>query len=179
MSKCSEECKLALYWRVTRHLTCPMGRCRPWVGLNGSGAGGTLRRQISPRRSVLPPLTLKWSDDCHFDKAFPNRADFGIWPPMASWNGLGWRQSLDLASFGQVIARCYSLGLTTTCISSNDWTARRHVDYRTALQSSVASSIPQASQNYVNNTVNAGAPIQACFALAWSTNGTTPLGPPS
>ena len=62
--------------------------------------------------------------------------------------------------------RVFSLGISTTCITSNDWTGTNGT-FQLILPSAkatVAASQPNASQNYINSTP-AGTPIPGVFAI--------------
>jgi hypothetical protein len=99
---------------------------------------------------------------------------------LANARGMDWdpANNLWIASSGQGLIRCFSLGLTTTCVSSNDWTGTNGTFQLVvpALQSSVAIINPVASQNYVNNSVNAGVQKPGVFRITLNTNNTTGMG---
>ncbi len=159
----------------------------PWVGLNGSGvAGGTYAGvRVSPDGVYLASVDVNnGATIATLTNGIPNEGTiFGIANASSTGNsrGMDWdpADNLWICSSGQGLLRCYSLGLTTTCISSNDWTGTNGTFNLVlpALQASVAVVNGTASQNYVNNTVNAGIPQPGVFRITLNTNDTTALGP--
>lgn len=175
----------------------------PWVGLNGSGtANGTYAGvRISPDGQfiaavdanngiTLATLTNGIPNDgtiFGIDQGtafFPYTAPAGITGVGAETTfsrGMDWdpANNIWVISSGQGLLRCFSLGLTTTCVTSNDWTGTNGTFQLLlpALQASVSVVNPTASQNYINNTVNAGTPIPGVFRISLNTSDTTATGP--
>jgi hypothetical protein len=168
----------------------------PWVGGNGSGVNnGTYAGvRVSPDGAYVAAVDINNGVTlASLTNGVPNDGTiFGIAQGtsgattglnQAQARGMDWdaANNIWIASSGQGLLRCFSLGLTTTCISSNDWTGTNGTFQLAvpALQSSVAVVNGTASQNYVNNTINAGAPIPGVFRISLNTNNTTGLGPVS
>lgn len=175
----------------------------PWVGLNGSGsAGGTYAGvRVSPDGKYIASVDLNNgitlalltngipNDGTIFgiDQGtafFPYTAPAGITGVGAETGnsrGMDWdpANNLWVISSGQGLLRCFSLGLTTTCITSNDWTGTNGTFALVTPPMNAAVSVinPTASQNYVNNTVNPGAPIPGVFRVSLDTANTTAAGP--
>jgi len=166
----------------------------PWSGGNGSGVvGGTYAGvRVSPDGGyfasvdvnngiTFASLTNGVPDDGTIfgvsQGTFGSTAGLNV----ANARGMDWdpADNIWVNSSGQGLLRCFSLGLTTTCVSSNDWTGTNGTFQLTvpALKSSIAITTPTASQNYVNNTVNAGVPKPGVFRISLSTNDTTGMGP--
>jgi len=88
--------------------------------------------------------------------------------------GMDWdaADNIYVISSGQGLLRVYSLGLTTTCITSNDITGTNGT-FQLILPpvtASVLATTNIASQNYVNNTVSPGTPIPGQVTFTLSTN---------
>ena len=84
------------------------------------------------------------------------------------WDAAG---NIYMCSSGQGLTRAFSLGGTTTCVTSNDWTGTNGT-FSVALPSLIATlnvTLPYASQNYVNNSP-AGTPIAGVARISISTN---------
>ena len=166
----------------------------PWVGLNGSGVGGGTYGgvRISPDGKYIASVDINNGVTlATLTNGIPNEGTlFGIsqgtFQATTGLNtgnarGMDWdpADNLWIISSGQGLLRCFSLGLTTTCVTSNDWTGTNGTFQLQvpALQSSVAIINPTASQNYVNNTVNAGTPTPGVFRISLNTSDTTATGP--
>ena len=100
-------------------------------------------------------------------------------PYTASSRGIDWdaADNIYLASSGQFLLRIYSLGGTTTCISSNDATGLNgsFILAPPPIVATLEATQPYASQNYVNNALVSpplpvGVPIAGTVHLAISTN---------
>jgi hypothetical protein len=110
---------------------------------------------------------------------------FGITNAPASQNARGfcWDAADNVwsVSSGQGLMRCYSLGITTTCVTSNDYTAMNGSFelIKPGAAATVTVIQPTASQNYVNNTVNPGTPINGVFRISLNTGDLTSVGPVS
>src|SRR5206468_368577 len=120
----------------------------PWVGLNGSrSAGGTYAGvRVSPDGKYLASVDVNNGITiASLTNGIPNEGTiYGIaqqdfpytqpagtpttTPPVAASTvnsrGMDWdpANNLWVGSSGNFLLRCFSLGLTTTCITSNDWT---------------------------------------------------------
>ena len=99
-------------------------------------------------------------------------------PYTANSRGMSWdaADNIYVISSGTALLRVFSLGISTTCITSNDITGTNGsfqliVPNTTA---TVAASTPQASQNYINS-LPAGTPTPGVFTI--SLNQTTLSGP--
>jgi hypothetical protein len=90
-------------------------------------------------------------------------------PTTGNARGLAWdaADNLYTISSGQALLRCYSLGITSTCVTSNDWTGTNGSFTLTMpdTTASVTAAVPLASQNYVNNASNPGTPIPGVFRI--------------
>jgi hypothetical protein len=86
------------------------------------------------------------------------------------------RAALPTSANPQARLRCYSLGLTTTCVTSNDWTGTNGT-FSLVLPGATASITVvsnNASQNYVNcNAPTNGTPIPGVFRINLNTNNLT------
>ncbi|MFO1515141.1 MAG: immunoglobulin domain-containing protein [Verrucomicrobiota bacterium] len=173
----------------------------PWAGLRGSGAaGGTYGGvRVSPDSKFIASVDINNgitlaaltngipNDGTIFginQSTFPFTAPAGITGVGAGTGnarGMDWdpANNLWVISSGQGLLRCFSLGLTTTCVTSNDWTGTNGTFQLVlpALSASVSVINPNASQNYVNNSVNAGTPIPGVFRINLGTSDTTAAGP--
>ena len=94
-------------------------------------------------------------------------------PNVNNARGMDWdaADNVYVSSSGQGLMRTYSLGLTTTCITSNDVTGTNG-SFRLVLPpvtTSVVATTPQGSHNYINNS-SPGTPIPAVFTITLSTN---------
>jgi hypothetical protein len=158
----------------------------PWVGINGSGsAGGTYAGvRISPDRVYIASVDINnGATIATLTNGIPNEGTiFGIQNASNTGNsrGMDWdpADNLWIISSGQGLLRCYSLGLTTTCVSSNDWTGTNGA-FSIAfppVQASMAVINPVGSQNYINNSINPGTPIPAVFRVSLnSSSNATPV----
>ncbi|HEX5218522.1 MAG TPA: immunoglobulin domain-containing protein [Verrucomicrobiae bacterium] len=173
----------------------------PWVGTRGSGsAGGTYAGvRVSPDGRFIASVDINNgvtlasltngipNDGTIFgidQGTFPFTAPAGITGVGAETGnsrGMDWdpANNLWVISSGQGLLRCFSLGLTTTCVTSNDWTGTNGTFQLILppLNASVSIVNPNASQNYVNNTVNAGTPTPGVFRISLTTSDTTSTGP--
>lgn len=163
----------------------------PWVGGKGSGINnGTYAGvRVSPDGKLIASVDLNNGVTiASLTNGIPDEGTiFGINPATLGSSTTGNSRGMDwdpanniwVISSGQGRLRCYSLGLTTTCISSNDWTGTNGT-FQLLLppvSASVAVINPNASQNYVNNTVNAGTPVPGVFRISLNTGDTTAIGP--
>ncbi|HWX20647.1 MAG TPA: immunoglobulin domain-containing protein [Candidatus Binatia bacterium] len=172
---------------VTPPFNTPPTGTDPWAGINGSGIqNGTYAGvRVSPDGVYLASgdinngLTI-----ANLTNGIPNEGTiFGIpnTPATANARGMDWDPADNIwtISSGTALLRCWSLGLTTSCVTSNDWTGTNGT-FQLAVppvQASVATMNATASQNYVNNTVNAGTPIPGVFRISLNTSDTTATGP--
>lgn len=163
----------------------------PWVGHFGSGAnGGTYAGvRVSPDGQFIASVDINNGVTiAGLTNGIPDEGTiFGIKASALGSSNTGNSRGMDwdpanniwVISSGQGLLRCYSLGLTTTCVTSNDWTGTNGTFKLTlpGAKSSLTVVNPNASQNYVNNTVNPGTPIPGVFRISLNTNDTTALGP--
>lgn len=93
-------------------------------------------------------------------------------PETGDSRGMDWdaADNIYVISSGQGLLRAFSLGLTTTCITSNDITGTNGT-FQLVLPpvSATVVATTQASQNYINSQP-AGTPIPGVFAISLSTN---------
>jgi len=105
----------------------------------------------------------------------------GVGANTGNSRGMDWdpADNIWVVSSGNALLRCFSLGLTTTCITSNDWTGTNGTFQLVlpALNASVSVVNATASQNYVNNTINPGTPTPGVFRISLNTSDTTANGP--
>lgn len=167
----------------------------PWNGSQG-GSGGIFGTyggiRVSPDGAWLVSMdNNNGLTVANLTNGVPNDGTiFGIANGTTAGNqaGVDWdaanniwamaRASLPTSVGAQSRLRCYSLGLTTTCISSNDWTGTNgsFAVLAPPVTASLAVTTPIASQNYVNNTVNPGVPIPGVIRISLNTNDTTGIG---
>ena len=94
-------------------------------------------------------------------------------PTTGNARGIAWdaADNLYACSSGQGLLRSFSLGITATTVTTNDYTGTNG-GFKLLLpptQASLAVTQPLASQNYVNNTP-AGTPIPGVFTINLNTN---------
>jgi hypothetical protein len=161
----------------------------PWNGINGSGIqGGTYCGvRVSPDGQFLASVDVNngvtiatMSGGVPIDGTI-----FGIANTSSTGNsrGMDWdaANNLWICSSGQGLLRCYSLGQTATCVSSNDWTGTNG-DFAIllpAVTASLAIIDPVGSQNYTNNIINPGNPIPARMRITLSAHDTSAFGGPT
>jgi len=155
----------------------------PWNGINGAGAQvGTYNGvRVSPDGRYLASVDLQNGVTlANLTNGIPDDGSiFRIQNPPNNLStllggGMDWdaANNLYIASGNQLYVRIYSLGLTTTCVTSNDWTGTNGT-FNLVLPpvtASVVAATPLASQNYVNNTPNPGTPIPGVFRIGLNTN---------
>jgi len=163
----------------------------PWAGNRGSGVnGGTYAGvRVSPNGRfiasvdinngvTLASLTNGIPDDGTIFAIDQGAYSFtapagitGVGAETGNSRGMDWdpANNLWVISSGQGLLRCFSLGLTTTCVTSNDWTGTNGTFklITPSSSASVAATAPTASQNYVNNASNAGIPIPGVFRIGF------------
>jgi hypothetical protein len=172
---------------VTPPFNSPPPSGDPWNGVNAGGAVGTYAGvRVSPDGLFLASVDINCGITiANLTNGVPNDGTiFGIAnPPSASTpRGMCWDAADNIWVNSQVAGnfmRCYSLGLSTTCTTSNDWTGTNG-SFQFVLPptaASVAATTPTASQNYVNNSVNAGTPTPGVFRITLNSSDTTTLGP--
>ena len=194
----------ATNWLYTGGVTPPFNlppagtAADPWVGLNGSGAaGGTYAGvRISPDGKFIASVDINNGITlASLTNGIPNdgtifgidQGNFGFTAPVGitgvgaetgNSRGMDWDPAGNIwvISSGQGLLRCFSLGLTTTCISSNDWTGTNGTFQLVTppMGASVTVITNTASQNYVNNTINPGVPIPGVFRISLDTDTTGP-----
>jgi hypothetical protein len=163
----------------------------PWTGINGSGntAGGSFCGiRVSPDYVYLASVDIgNGATIASLTNGVPDESSiFGIAPQNLGSSSTGNSRGMDwdpadnlwIASSGQGLIRCYSLGLTTTCITSNDWTGTNGSFSMSvpAVHASMAVINRDGTQNYTNNVSNAGVAQPAVFRITLNTNDTTGLG---
>jgi hypothetical protein len=156
------------------------GGSDPWggqytVGSDVGGAYGGVRE--SPDGRFLASVDIDNGITlANLTNGIPDDASlFGIQnaPNVGNSRGMDWdaADNVYVCSSGQALLRAFSLGLTTTCITSNDITGTNgtFVLLLPPVTASVIATTPQASQNYVNNAIP-GTPIPGVFTISLSTN---------
>ncbi len=100
---------------------------------------------------------------------------FGIpnTPTTGNSRGMCWdaANNLYVCSSGQGLLRVYSLGLSTTAVTTNDYTGTNgsfQISFP-PINASVAVTTALASQNYINN-LTPGVPIPGIFTVSLNTN---------
>ena len=83
--------------------------------------------------------------------------------------GMCWdaADNIYVVSSGQGLLRVFSLGVSTTCVTSNDYTGTNG-SFQLIVPNATATVVatqPQASQNYINN-LSAGIPIPGVFKIS-------------
>ncbi|HEV2329029.1 MAG TPA: immunoglobulin domain-containing protein [Verrucomicrobiae bacterium] len=152
------------------------GGSDPWIGVNGNSELYCGIR-VSPDGRFLASVDLQNGIlVANLTNGLPDDASlFGILnaPSVGNSRGMDWdaADNVYVCSSGQGLLRSYSLGLTTTCITSNDITGTNGSFYfiLPPVTASVAATTPQASQNYVNNA-SPGTPIPGVFTISLNTN---------
>jgi hypothetical protein len=152
------------------------GASDPWIGVNGNSEMYCGVR-VSPDGRFLASVDLQNGITiANLTNGLPDDASlFGILnaPSVGNSRGMDWdaADNVYVCSSGQGLLRSYSLGMTTTCITSNDITGTNG-SFQLILppiNASVVATTPQASQNYVNNAIP-GTPIPGVFTITLSTN---------
>jgi hypothetical protein len=146
----------------------------PWRGENaGAGTtGGTYAGvRVSPDGRFLASVDINNGITlATLTNGIPDDGSiFGIpnTPTTGNSRGMDWdaANNIYVISSGQGLLRIYSLGITTTCITSNDFTGTNGTFQFVlpAVTASVVATTPRASQNY-------GTPIPGVFRISLSTN---------
>ena len=149
------------------------GASDPWNGVSGSGSAGGMYAgiRVSPDGRFLASVDINNGITLAFlTNGIPdNGSIFGITnaPSTGNSRGMDWDAAgnIYVISSGQGLLRTYSLGITTTCITSNDFTGTNG-SFQLVLPSTAASgfaSTALASQNY-------GSPISGVFRITINTN---------
>jgi hypothetical protein len=151
------------------------GASDPWNGSSGSGAAnGTESVRLSPDGRFLASLDFNSGVTVALmTNGIPDDGSiFGIanTPSGATSRGISWdaADNLYVNSSGQLLLRTYSLGITTTCVTSNDFSGTNG-SFQLILPSAAASgfaAVSKASQNY-------GTPIPGVFRITLNTNNLT------
>ena len=149
------------------------GASDPWNGVNGSGSaigtyGGV---RVSPDGRFLASVDINNGITiANLTNGIPDDGSIvGISNLVAVGNsrGMDWDAAgnLYVISSGQGLLRIYTLGLTTTCVTSNDFTGTNGTFTLELppLSASVVATTPQASQNF-------GTPISGVFRITLNTN---------
>jgi hypothetical protein len=151
------------------------GSSDPWNGINGSRTqGGTYGGvRVSPDGRFLASVDINNGITiATLTNGIPDEGSiFGIQntPSTANSRGMDWDAAANLyvISSGQGLLRVYSLGNSSTCITSNDWTGTNGT-FQFVLPSVTASVVvkqPEASQNYINNSTP-GTPTPGVFTIS-------------
>ena len=158
------------------------GASDPWNGINAGGGVGTEGGiRVSPDGVYLASIDINNGITFgNLTNGIPDDGSlFGIVnaPSASTPRGGGWDAADNFWVLSQVSSpsgflRCYSLGLTTTCITSNDFSGTNgsFAFIKPGAAATVVATTPTATQNYVNNVVNPGAPIPGVFRIQLSTN---------
>jgi Immunoglobulin I-set domain len=160
------------------------GASDPWRGEANGTLGGTYCgvRVSSDGRFLASVDINNGITVANLTNGIPDDSSiFGIANASTTANsrGMCWdaADNIYVCSSGQGLLRIYSLGITTTCITSNDVTGTNG-SFLLVLppqSATVVASQPQASQNYINS-IPAGTPIPGVFTISLSTNNlTTPV----
>jgi Immunoglobulin I-set domain len=155
------------------------GTSDPWNGVNGfGGAVGTYCGvRVSPDGRFLASVDIDNGITlATLTNGIPDdNSIFGIQNAsnVGSARGMDWdaADNIYVCSSGQGLLRVYSLGISTTCITSNDWTGTNgtfHLILPNATATVVASQ-PKASQNYINS-LPPGTPTPAVFTVSLDQN---------
>jgi len=149
----------------------------PWAGINGAGAAvGTYggARVSHDGKYIASQDIQNGITIANLTNGIPNDGSiFGISNAPSTTNGRGlcWdaADNIWVTSNGQLLLRCYSLGITTTCVTSNDFTGTNgsFAIVTPGATATLAVPTPTASQNYVNNPSgnNPGTPIPGVFRV--------------
>jgi len=166
------------------------GASDPWSGLVsvGADAGGTYAgvRESPDGRFLAAVDTDNGFTVANLTNGIPDDTSlFGIADSATTYytqvggntgnsRGMDWDAADNLyeISSGQNQLRSFSLGLTTTCITSNDITGTNGTFQLILPQdtASVTATTPQASQDYTNNISLAGGPIPGVFTITLNTS---------
>jgi Immunoglobulin I-set domain len=147
----------------------------PWNGINGSrSAGGTYCGvRVSPDGRFLASVDINNGITlATLTNGIPDDSSiFGIQNASNVGNarGMCWdaADNIYVVSSGQGLLRVYSLGISTTCVTSNDFTGTNG-SFQLVVPNATATVVatqPQASQNYINN-LSAGTPIPGVFKIS-------------
>ena len=150
-----------------------------WNGVNGSGgAVGTYAGvRVSPDGRFLASVDINNGITlATLTNGIPDDSSiFGIQnsPNVGNARGMCWdaADNVYVCSSGQGLLRVYSLGISTTCITSNDFTGTNG-SFQLILPNATATVVasqPLASQNYINN-LSPGTPIPGVFTLSLDRN---------
>jgi hypothetical protein len=151
----------------------------PWNGVNGSGTavGTYCGVRVSPDGRFLASVDINNGITlATLTNGIPDdNSIFGIINASGVGNarGMDWdaADNIYVCSSGQGLLRVYSLGISTTCITSNDFTGTNgtfHLVLPNATATVVASQ-PKASQNYINSLPH-GTPTPAVFTVGLDQN---------
>ena len=155
------------------------GASDPWNGVNGSGTavGTYCGVRVSPDGRFLASVDINNGITlATLTNGIPDdNSIFGILNASNVGNarGMDWdaADNIYVCSSGQGLLRVFSLGISTTCVTSNDWTGTNgtfHLILPNATATVVASQ-PKASQNYINS-LPPGSPTPAVFTVGLDQN---------
>jgi hypothetical protein len=152
----------------------------PWNGINGGGQVGTYAGiQISPDGKLFASVDFNngitvaslthGNSDPNLNGIPDDSTIFSVpnSPYTATSRGMSWDAAgnIYVGGQGQFTLRAFSLGGTTTCVTSNDWTSTNGTF--AAVQPPIIASLnvttPSASQNY-------GSPIAGVVRISLNTN---------
>ncbi|HEY1786676.1 MAG TPA: immunoglobulin domain-containing protein [Verrucomicrobiae bacterium] len=148
----------------------------PWAGVSGPVGGAFAGVRESPDGRYLAAVDLDNGITlAGLTNGLPDDSSlFHITnsPETGDSRGMDWdaADNVYVISSGQALLRAFSLGLTTTCITSNDVTGTNGTFALILPPVSVTvATTAQASQNYINSQP-AGTPIPGVFTISLSTN---------
>lgn len=156
------------------------GTSDPWGGFYGSGAqapgydvGTYCGVRVSPDGRFLASVDVdNGITIATLTNGIPDdNSLFGIQNASNVGNsrGMDWdaADNIYVCSSGQGLLRVFSLGISTTCITSNDFTGTNGT-FQLILPNATATAVasqPNASQNYINS-LPAGTPINGVFTIS-------------
>jgi hypothetical protein len=152
------------------------GESEPWggdatVGKDVGGAYGGVR--VSPDGRFLASVDVdNGITIATMTNGIPDdNSIFGIQNASNVGNsrGMDWdaADNIYVCSSGQGLLRVYSLGISTTCVTSNDYTGTNG-SFQLILPNATATVVasqPQASQNYINSNPT-GTPVDGIFKIS-------------
>ncbi|HEV2320114.1 MAG TPA: hypothetical protein VGV18_10210, partial [Verrucomicrobiae bacterium] len=149
----------------------------PWAGVSGPVGGVFAGIRESPDGRYLAGVDIDNGITlANLTNGLPDDSSlFHITnsPEVGNSRGMDWdaADNIYVISSGQGLLRAFSLGLTTTCITSNDITGTNGTFalILPPVSVTVVATTAQASQNYINSQP-AGTPLPGVFTLTLSTN---------
>ncbi len=152
----------------------------PWAGVSGSVGGAFAGLRESPDGRYLAAVDIDNGITlASMTNGLPDDSSlFYITnsPETGNSRGMDWdaADNIYVISSGQALLRAFSLGLTTTCITSNDITGTNGTFalILPPVSATVVATTTPASQNYINSQP-AGTPIPGVFTISLSKNSIT------